>query len=137
MHNWIPGLGPGEYPASRKRAEIVTAALREAVEQERQRRKATRMFNRIARSDRQLRDLDETRRVALMALGFDTPNEKFCEIIATVISAVVYHSHLRTPAEGRELLERLYAGEDCSTQLRALINEVCERLGDDDLFYLT
>lgn len=79
-------------------------------------------------------DLDESRRVALMALSVGVGGKRPAEVIATVINALAYHSEVLTPAQARDLLIQLQSGGGQQGAIKELVDEICRRRNDQPLF---
>lgn len=88
----------------------------------------------VVERERVRRDLDESRRVALMALSTGPTGENRAEVIATVVNALAYHSEILAPGDARVLLGQLNAGSDKSSDIQRLVDQLCEQRGDPPLF---
>lgn len=87
-----------------------------------------------ARVERERRDLDETRRMAMAALSKGTAGEPHGLVFAAVVNALAYHSGIVAPDRARTLLEQAHAGGDQQGEIQRLINLLCDALGDPPLY---
>jgi hypothetical protein len=86
------------------------------------------------REEQERKDLDETRRILLMALAIGTAGEHRAEVAATTVNALAYHSSLLPPAEAQDILGQFHAGGDQQERIQNLVDDLCIKLGDPPMF---
>jgi hypothetical protein len=79
-------------------------------------------------------NLDEQRRVCLIALSAGSAGRETAEATATVANALAFHSGVLSPDKAGELLMQLYAGGSPQADLMRVVNELCEMRGDPAMY---